>query len=190
LVKMKRALLVLLCACGPRFQAIYEGDQRFEHCYALDDNPNAVMQAKATCWRDWLRNYTYGQTRDRVEYAAVRQRTLSRAELPTDEAMMEAAPGEARMTPGVSAPAPTSAFAPPPKTLADAPDAGPKPSGPPAPAPSVVFVGPAAASAAPPPAAECQDDCTRTWQTCKKPDDKKPDTCTPAYKACMKTCFK
>src|SRR5260370_11911322 len=105
-------LAVLAVACGPSFQALYEGDARFEHCYALDGSGTAPMQQKSACWRDWTLRYTYGQTRDRVEYAAARYRALSRApEAPTDEAMMEAAPGEGRGS-FVAAPAPTSAFAP------------------------------------------------------------------------------
>jgi hypothetical protein len=183
--------LAFLLACGPSFQAVYEGNQRFEHCYALDDNPNAPMQDKATCWRDWLHNYTYGQTRDRVEYAAVRQRTLQRVpELPTDEAMMEAAPGEVRSKAAVVAPAPTSAFAPPPKTLSDMPDAGPRVE--PAPVPSVIFVAPppSASSAPPPPvpASECQSNCANRLETCRA--SKKADACEKEYRTCMRACFK
>jgi hypothetical protein len=184
-------LPLLACGgCGPSFQAVYEGDQRFERCYALDDNPNAPMQEKATCWRDWLRNYTYGQTRDRVEYAAVRQRTLQRVpELPTDEAMMEAAPGEVRTKAAVAAPAPTSAFAPPPKTLSDMPDAGARIA--PSPMPSVVFVAPQSSTAsapAPVPASDCQNDCTHRIEACRA--NKKPDACDKEYRGCMRACFK
>jgi hypothetical protein len=42
-----------LAGCGPSFQAVYDGDVRFEHCYALDESPNAPMAAKKDCWRDW-----------------------------------------------------------------------------------------------------------------------------------------
>jgi len=109
--------VVVALGCGPGFQAIYEGDARFEHCYALDENPSASMTAKGECWRDWMDHYTYGQTRDRVAYAAARTRAMSRIhDLPTDEALMGAAPGEIPHS-GITAPAPTSAFAPPPKTL-------------------------------------------------------------------------
>jgi hypothetical protein len=180
-----------LLACGPSFQAVYEGDQRFEHCYALDDNPTAPMGDKATCWRDWLKSYTYGQTRDRVEYAAVRQRTLQRVpELPTDEAMMEAAPGEVRTKATVAAPAPTSAFAPPPRTASDMPDAGPRVA--PSPMPSVVFVAPPPTTASPPPptpAADCQSECQHKLDACRS-DAKKPDPCDKDYKGCMRACFK
>jgi hypothetical protein len=196
-------------ACGPSFQAIYEGDQRFEHCYALDDNPGAPVPDKGNCWRDWMQNYTFGQTRDRVEYAAVRQRALSRDAMPTDEAMMAAAPGQGAHS--VATPAPTSAFAPPPKTMGDAdPRGSPAPtlaSSVPAPAGSVVFVTPSqplppkAGAAAPPPGADCQDACDRAWQSCGANPDKadkpgaKPDAnhegpCGKTYRACMRGCFK
>lgn len=187
--------ILLAMACGPSFQAIYEGDKRFEHCYALDDSPSAPMQEKANCWRDWMQNYTYGQTRDRVEYAAVRQRALSRVpSLPTDEAIMEAAPG---MTPnsGVAAPAPTSAFAPPPQMMsgqdAGAPGGQARVASAPDPAPSVVFVAPA--SSVQPPSSGCQDACSRGWDACKgKSDSKdaKADACNKTYKTCMRACFR
>src|SRR5262245_15726431 len=83
-----------LAACGPSFQVIYEGNSRFEHCYALEENPQASMPAKAACWRDWSEHYTYGQTRDRINYATARYVALSEApNAPTDEALMMAAPG-------------------------------------------------------------------------------------------------
>ncbi len=204
------ALVVAAVACGPSFQAIYEGDQRFEHCYAVDDNPTAALADKGKCWRDWMQNYTYGQTRDRVEYAAVRQRALSRVAMPTDEAMMAAAPGQI-VSRNVATPAPTSAFAPPPKTLDEAAGraATPAPSQAvalpaPAPAPSVVFLAPAASPEAgapaaaaqpPPPAAGCQDECRRGWQSCgaragDAPDAKSETPCAKSYRACMRGCFK
>jgi hypothetical protein len=106
-------------ACGPSFQTVYENDARFEHCYALDETPTAAMTRKADCWNDWTKNHTYGQTRDRVEYARARYDALSTVpQLPTDEAMMAAAPGEGTNADTAAAPTPTSAFAPPPKTEA------------------------------------------------------------------------
>lgn len=106
-------------ACGPSFQTVYENDARFEHCYALDETPTADMQHKAACWNDWSRKHTYGQTRDRVEYARLRYDALSTVpQLPTDEAMMAAAPGEGTNSNTAAAPTPTNAFAPPPKTEA------------------------------------------------------------------------
>jgi hypothetical protein len=55
--------------CGPSFEAIQEGDLRFAHCDRLDLDPNIAPSHRLHCWREWRRVYTYGQTRDRVEYA-------------------------------------------------------------------------------------------------------------------------
>ena len=75
-------------ACGPSFQAIYEGNARFEHCYALEENGQTPMIDKSDCWRDWSEHYTYGQTRDRIHYATDRYVALSQStSAPTDEAM-------------------------------------------------------------------------------------------------------
>jgi hypothetical protein len=180
-------------ACGPSFQVVYDGDRRFEHCYALDDNPTAPMQDKAACWHDWMRRYTVGQTRDRVEYAAMRARALTRApSLPTDEALMEAAPGQSTKR-GVAAPAPTSAFAPPPRTMGE--EIG-RPLVPPIPSASLAALAPPPADGpVSPPAAACQDDCSRLWDTCRRSDLRprargEADVCTRSYGSCMRTCFK
>lgn len=127
---MRRApLLVLACAfmgCGPSFQALYEGDARFEHCYAVEEDGAISMQKKADCWRDWTDHYTFGQTRDRVQYASMRYRALTSTNLPTDEGMMSAAPGEGTSDQNGTALAPTNAFAPPPTTASASPGATPR----------------------------------------------------------------
>ena len=119
------ALVVALggtMACGPSFQTMYENDARFEHCYALEEGA-ASMQQKSDCWGDWTRQHTYGQTRDRVEYARNRHEALLAVPAqPTDEAMMMGAPGETKAGDTAAAPTPTNAFAPPPKM--DARDGG------------------------------------------------------------------
>ncbi len=56
-------------ACGPSFEAIAEGDLRFAHCDRLDLDSNIAPSHRLHCWREWRRVYTYGQTRDRVQYA-------------------------------------------------------------------------------------------------------------------------
>jgi hypothetical protein len=68
---LSRALAVscLGLACGPSFEAIQEGDLRFAHCDRLDLDPHIAPSHRLHCWREWRRVYTYGQTRDRVEYA-------------------------------------------------------------------------------------------------------------------------
>jgi len=184
----------LLAGCGPSFQAIYEGEARFEHCYALEENATVAMSQKAECWRDWGKRYTYGQTRDRVEYAAIRVRALERVPaLPTDEAMMGAAPGAGDDRSWITAPAPTNAFAPPPKTLDGDGDAG-------AARPTTLDAPMAPAVAAPgddggapkvtrPPLADCTDGCGAAWGQCKSScKDKACDACDKSYKGCLRAC--
>lgn len=59
----------LAAGCGPSFEAIQEGDLRFAHCDRLDLDPKISASHRLHCWREWRRVYTYGQTRDRIEYA-------------------------------------------------------------------------------------------------------------------------
>ncbi len=180
--------------CGPSFQAIYEGDAQFEHCYALDDTPSAPMQEKGACWRDWSQRFTYGQTRDRVEYAAVRSRALTRVNgAPTDEALMQAAPGEGSEFRGILAPAPTSAFASPPKTLAPIADAGARASTSSHANTDAPGLGGTSSPVAepPPPGSECSGECTRVWRGCSGAcTGAGCDKCQKAFKTCMKVCFK
>jgi len=184
------ALSALALACGPSFQVVYEGDSRFEHCYALDENPNVLMQQKGECWSDWIRHYTYGQTRDRVEFAVVRYRAIMRAgTLPTDEAVMGAAPGEG-VQGSLAAPAPTSAFASPPKTMGEEV----LPAHPPAPAPAPALPSAAVEPAGPapqPPGAACVDACTQRWQGCHGSCATAAcKACDRAYGKCAEGCFK
>ena len=104
-------LVASVAACGPSFQAVYECDVKFEHCYAMDENP-VSREAKRECWRTWLHAYTFGQPRDRVEYATTRVTQLSL----DPSALAEAADdgGLSLSTSAAAAPVPTSAFAPPP----------------------------------------------------------------------------
>jgi hypothetical protein len=59
----------VLAGCGPSFEAIQEGDLRFAHCDRLDLDETIAPSHRLHCWREWRRVYTYGQTRDRVDYA-------------------------------------------------------------------------------------------------------------------------
>ncbi len=201
--------------CGPSFQAVYEGDARFEHCYALEENPSLAMREKAGCWDEWLHGYTYGQTRDRVDYALSRSRALrAGGELPTDEAMMQAAPGEGRDRDTTSGP--RNAFAPPPKTLGEAADAGGSTSvatsgggtsttwGVAALVPGDAGVDSAKhvdlpATVAASPLMRCTDACRDAWTGCRGPeaktaasdakvDAKKIATCDRNYRACLRVC--
>jgi hypothetical protein len=63
------SLLGLASGCGPSFEVLAEGDLRFVHCDRLDLDAKIAPSHRLHCWREWRRMYTYGQTRDRVEYA-------------------------------------------------------------------------------------------------------------------------
>jgi hypothetical protein len=149
-------------ACGPSFQAVYECDVHFEHCYALDES-GASVDAKKECWRDWLHGYTYGQSRDRVEYGGTRYSELSLDPTLPSEDMPS---GRAKHI--VAAPAPTNAFAPPPNVSGGGP----------------------LAVAAHAPAADCSDGCAQRWTSCRSACKQSGcDVCDQAYKACMPGCF-
>lgn len=191
-----------LVACGPGFQAIYDGNARFEHCYALEENPQVPMLDKAGCWRDWSEHYTYGQTRDRVHYATARYVALSQApNAPTDEALMMAAPGEARAS-TITAPAPTNAFAPPPRVLdvAETPPPSKEPPRPIAVAAAALDAGPPPAPPAALPGTSCTDSCASTFRGCNggcelgggavNAKSKACLDCQKSYGSCMRGCFK
>jgi hypothetical protein len=166
-------------ACGPSFQALYEGEVHFEHCYAMDQKAGPVDEKKE-CWRDWLRGYTYGQSNDRVEYAATRFSLLSLdPTLPTEEDH-GARPRKDRSL--AAAPLPTSAFAPPPNINAvekkDVPDASP-------PAPE------AHPMKGPEPGTDCVRSCDEHWESCHAGcKDKACEACDKAYRTCMPACFR
>lgn len=181
----KLALLATAVACGPSFQTVYENDARFEHCYALDEGASA-MSLKAECWKDWKEHHTYGQTRDRVEYARSRYVALVSNALPTDEGMMQAAPGEVGELNQLTAPAPTNPFAPPQAMMAV--DAGHVEPPPPIPTVTAVSPPPPVEDAGRPPGAACTDDCVRLWSTCKR--DRAASVCNPAYGRCVEQCLR
>lgn len=179
LVLSLAALGLLMAACGASINARYEGEVRFEHCMALDSRPDVKPTLRRACWEEWVKFYTFGQTRDRVEYATVRQQQLSKAS-DFDEGDW-VRPGSRTAS---AVPEPTSALAPPPMILAaDAgvppPDASPSASAPPS------------APDDPPPAANCTGECRESWslcrQECKSPACEK--SCTSKYKRCMRRCF-
>lgn len=167
-----------LVACGASITALYEGDVRFEHCMAIDevstsepwarvDGPDAKASHRAACWTEWLTHYSYGQTRDRIEYAKRRVRKL--------EGGQPESPGAEPSPAGV----PTTPHAPPP--MVERADAG---------APTAS----AAASAPPPPSppgASCAATCGDAWQTCQKTCTVVPceRSCATKYRACMKRCY-
>ncbi len=108
-------------SCGASIQSMYESDVRFEHCMALDARADVDPSQRRACWEEWVSFYTFGQTRDRIEYARGRRQLTG----DVDPAAAQA-PRLASL-PAV-APDPTSAIAPPPMMVvvsdAGAPDAG------------------------------------------------------------------
>lgn len=193
LVRLRFVLLTMVLGCGPSFHAIYEGNARFEHCYALEESSQSGMKERADCWRDWSEHYTYGQTRDRIQYATARYVALSQSSnVPTDEALMMAAPGMTPRVTTITAPAPTSPYQPPPKVLDEADASTIHPPERPGEKNVVVGTMPDAATSpapAPPPlpGESCATKCSMEFRTCAPPD---AGTCDKAYKTCMRGCFK
>jgi hypothetical protein len=222
-IRLLRPLVLVTLAvvgCGPSFQTLYEGNARFEHCYALEENPQVPLPEKAACWRYWSEHYTFGQTRDRIHYATARYVALSEAhDMPTDEALMMAAPGETPRRSTITAPAPTNAFAPPPKVL-DPAGLSISHMNDPTGVPAIVDSGiptmavdggvaPSTSTALPPvkppagpvttgglPSASCAETCGSAYRTCKGDacgdagPTAKCDACTKTYRTCMRDCFK
>lgn len=178
LVRGAGLALLAATACGPSFQAVYECDVRFEHCYALDQGGTST-DAMKECWRDWLHGYTYGQSRDRVEYAATRFSELSLdPTLPSVEAPRAHRPHD------MVAPLPTSAFAPPPNLAASTQPPGPVGVVPP---PQVV---PVSAPVSQAPGQQCTNACAGRWTDCHKGcSDGACQACDRSYRTCVPACF-
>lgn len=163
--------ITLLAGCGASYHAMYEGEVRFEHCYKLDEDPSIPLTHRRECWKEWTQFYTYGQTRDRVEYALHRQRQLgSRIENPDAGADdFDAGLGRAPTTPS-----PTSPFEPPPAVMRPmVADAGPSPDAATSPVAShhsqsgpedfLDILDPSNN----PPGSACMVTCGKAWRTCK-----------------------
>ena len=190
---LRRLTLALIAfssavACGPSVQSIYEGNVRFEHCYRLDLEVDTAPTHRRACWSEWLRMYTYGQPRDRIEYARRRLHSFSNGDVtrPTLD-LGDDKTAEARQF-YLVVPAPTSVHAPPPPIATRwYGDAG---AAPPAPTTEQV-VAPVRA-----PGDECSNSCREKRENCQRacaPDAGKPEPackiCDTDYKACMKRCF-
>lgn len=182
------ALALAVAACGPSVSAIYEANIRFEHCYRLDLDPNVAPGHRITCWKEWSQRYTYGQTRDRLEYARRRIATLASGDSSRPELDLSVLDGGTGAT---EAPLPTNVHAPPPPLVSTATagkDAG-APDGPVANKPD--------ASPAEPPGADCAADCRSSWRECREACN--PDagtkrgsckTCDADYGRCVQRCYR
>lgn len=181
------AVGLLAVGCGASYQSIYEGEVRFEHCHRLDEEPQIPLTQRRECWREWTKFYTYGQTRDRLEYALRRQRELT-AKIDNPNADITDSPDDTKGNEPVAAPPPTSPFAPPPH-VHDGTDAGAKDAA----------IDPAdlvdmLTSADQPAAQPCLFRCLQRWHPCIASCDPKDDAecrkgCNAAFKGCGKTCL-
>lgn len=182
------ATIAVTGACGPSVQSIYEGNVRFEHCYRLDLEVDAAPTHREACWKEWLSMYTYGQPRDRIDYARRRARAFSSGDPNCPKLEIASSKQSESRQFYLVVPAPTSVHAPPPpiatRWYGDA--------GAPPPAPSA----PSAPAVAPAPKDDCGSACRSSYSECVRPCD--PDagkvdpackSCDADYKACMKRCF-
>jgi hypothetical protein len=189
---------LLLWACGASVQTIYEGNVRFEHCYRLDLDPTKAASHRHACWRNWLQIYTYGQPRDRIEYARRRVHSIAAGDVdrPVLKLAQDHDPTERQWY--VSTPAPMNAHAPPPATAEQRTGASTTTSGtasPPGAGGS--WTDSQSGSGTSPPEAQCASACRDTWQSCLEPcgADAGPRgepcaKCEPDYLACMRRCFR
>lgn len=177
------AVVTGISACGPSFQSIYEGNVRFEHCYRLDLDLAIAPTHREACWRQWLKSYTFGQPRDRTEYARRRVRAFTSGDLsrPRLELGTERRPEERPFY--LVVPSPTS------------PHSSPPPIAPPV-QPEASAAPRNTASAPATPAASCVEACSSAWKSCQGacgPDGGASEmackSCEPDYKKCMKRCF-
>jgi hypothetical protein len=175
---------VVMASCGPSVQSIYEGNVRFEHCYRLDLELDVAPTHRQACWSTWLDRYTYGQSRDRLEYARRRLRAFTSGDVARPELRVGSNDGADSRQFYLVVPAPTSVHAPPPP-IATRVNAVPE-------AP------PVASADAPPersaPGEDCSAACRSAFSSCNQACDPAAKTaacksCDPDYKQCMQRCF-
>ncbi len=179
------ALGVASSACGPSVQSIYEGNVRFEHCYRLDLEVDSAPTHREACWKEWLGVYTYGQPRDRIEYARRRAQAFASgdANRPTLD-IGDSKKSEARQF-YLVVPSPTSVHAPPPPMATRwYADAGSPTE------PTATTEQPEA------PSDQCVAGCrgkrTQCEEACTSDAGAPPPACKACdadYKGCMKRCF-
>lgn len=173
-------------SCGPSVQSIYEGNVRFEHCYRLDLELDVASGHRQACWTTWLDRYTYGQSRDRLEYARRRVRAFAagNADHPALQIGGDQTEQESRQF-YLVVPAPTSVHAPPPP-IATRVNAMTEP-------PPTSSATPSAKST-PTPGEDCAAACRGAFSSCSDAcaaDAKSAacKSCDPDYKKCMQRCF-
>jgi hypothetical protein len=187
----------LTASCGPSVQSIYEGDVRFEHCYRLDLELDVATTHRQACWTTWLDRYTYGQSRDRLEYARRRVRAFATGDTDRPVLRVGANQQEDSRQFYLVVPSPTSVHAPPPP-IATRMNAMPEPPTSAEPAKSSPTISNSAEAAKPSdkpaPGADCADACKSAFSSCNQACDPSAKSaacksCDPDYKKCMARCF-
>ncbi len=178
-------LSLVVASCGPSVQSIYEGNVRFEHCYRLDLELEVAATHRHACWVNWLERYTYGQTRDRLEYARRRVRAGENARPSLNIGREQEA--ESRQF-YLVVPAPTSVHSPPPPIATRVNVVAEPP-----PAPSGTPLAKSAEKLAP--GEECAEACRNAFSSCNEAcatnngKGAACKSCDPDYKKCMQRCF-
>lgn len=172
---------ILVGACGPSVQTIYEGNVRFEHCYRLDLDLEIAPTHREACWRQWLTSHTHGQPRDRIEYARRRLRAFTSGDASRPLLNMSSGERSADREFYLVVPSPTSAHAPPPQLAPKRPVPEPVPS---------------ASASERPPGDDCAGSCRSSFRSCQAAcapgggaSEAACRSCEPDYKACMRRCF-
>ncbi len=187
------AALAVAFACGPSVQSIHEGSVRFEHCYRLDLDLDIAPGHREACWKEWLASYTYGQTRDRIDYARRRVRAFNSGDTSHPELGLSGGERPEDRQFYLVVPAPTSLHAPPAPiaTRVHGLDAGAPEAG----TPGAVTTADAGPDAAPPPGEECANACRQGFKSCSAAcendagSDAACKSCDPDFKRCMRRCF-
>ncbi len=185
--------VAIAAACGPSVQSIHEGSVRFEHCYRLDLDVDIAPGHREACWKEWLGSYTYGQSRDRIDYARRRVRAFAGGDTARPEITIggDRRPEERQFY--LVVPEPSSLHAPPAPIATRVRGDGGLPDDP-------LLAATAPSAPPPPPAAsvpeqECSAACTTAYNSCRAACDADAGSeaacksCSPDFKRCMKRCF-
>jgi len=143
---------------------------------------------RQACWTAWLDRYTYGQSRDKLEYARRRVRAFASGD--TDKPTLRLAQTQAQQDARqfyLVVPAPTSVHASPPPiaTLTNMPTTA---------APSNSAEAPTKSSNNVTPGEDCAAACRGAFSSCNQACDPATKSaacksCDPDYKKCMQRCF-
>jgi len=168
-------------------QSIHEGNVRFEHCYRLDLELDTASGHRQACWSSWLSQYTYGQPRDRLDYARKRVRSFSTGDGAGRRLLVSGEGRDEKRQFYLVVPAPSSVHAPPPPiaTRLHAVMTPPVVEDP-------AKLAKSSEQAAP--GEVCASECRSAFSSCSK--DCEPASqggacasCDPDYRKCMQRCF-